>query len=429
MTKEKTKVKTILSSLLKMKKEKTKVKTILLSSLKPNPKNPRSITDENLEKLCKSIKNFNRMLTLRPMIVDENNIVLGGNMRLQALKKLGYKEIPENWVKKTLDLTEEEKRQFLIKDNIEYGDWEEKILKDNYDIFELKEFNIDIDIEMDFGGDDNEEEPKEDECPALKKESIVKMGDLWLLGKHRLRCGDSTIISHIDDLINNEKINLVFCDPPYGINYSGGRTQVVNKKEYGKLKNDNLKGKELANLICNIFNFGQKETYICVSPIKIKPFLDFIYDNKKEVNSVIVWDKGNAGLGYMPYRRQCEFILYVRDKPFTKKDKSDFDLWQINRDNSKDYVHGTQKPVGVPARAIKNSSKKNDIVLDLFGGSGSTLIACEQLNRKCYMMELDEIYCQVILDRYLNFKQNKGKDVFLLKDGKKILYKEIVKKI
>lgn len=215
-------------------------------------------------------------------------------------------------------------------------------------------------------------------------------------------CGDSTIKSDVERLMNDEKANMVFTDPPYGIDYSGGRTQIVRKKDYGKLKNDDLQEEQLGNLICNVFNFNKEgaDIYICVSPIMQKPFLDYIEQEGKEINAVIVWDKKQAGLGYMAYRRQCEFILFIKGKPFKKGDISDFDLWSILRDDTTTYVHGTQKPVKVSARAINNSSKVNDIVVDLFGGSGSTLIACEQLNRKCYMMELDPHFCDVIIKRW-----------------------------
>lgn len=427
-----------------MTKDKTEVKKILLSSLKPNPKNPRSITDENLEKLCKSIKDFGRMLTLRPMIVDENNIVLGGNMRLQALKKLGYKEIPENWVIKTFDLTEEEKRQFLIKDNIEYGDWEEKILKDNYDIFELKEFNIDIDLDLDLGGDDGGEEPKEDECPALKKESIVKMGDLWLLGNHRLKCCNSTIISDINDLMQDEKATLIFTDPPFNIGYN-----------YNKYK-DKKTEEEYYQIIKNsILNFISEEISVYVMQRDKNIFMQWKILSEiglKYVN-LIMWRNVSQACPKNKYQSFYQPILFFRTEKFKYKEyaerreepaeyfgKTKFkgkmnDVWNdikscqsgfLKRKGEEERQHPAQMPIKLPSRAIKFSSEENDIVVDMFGGSGSTLIACEILKRKARICEVDPIYCQVIIDRYVNLKQNKGEDVFLLKDGKKIPYKEIV---
>lgn len=156
-----------------------------------------------------------------------------------------------------------------------------------------------------------------------------------------------------------------------------------------------------------------------------KPFLDVLSNWDKRVDAVIVWDKKNAGLGYMAYRRQCEFIYFIKGGAFHKGDKSDFDLWSISKLNTAEYLHGTQKPIGVPARAIENSSKQEDIVLDIFGGSGSTLIASEQLNRICYMMELDEKYVDVIVKRYINYKESDD-DVYLIRNGNKIPYKEVI---
>jgi DNA modification methylase len=161
-------------------------------------------------------------------------------------------------------------------------------------------------------------------------------------------------------------------------------------------------------LISNVFLFNKQEAdvYICVSPKMQKPFLDFIENSNKTIDAVIVWDKKQPGLGYMSYRRQCEFILFVKGGAFKKGDTSDFDLWSISRDNGQDYVHGTQKPIAVPSRAINNSSKKDDLVLDYFGGSGSTMVAANQLKRKCYGMELDPKYCDVIVARMIKLDSN-----------------------
>lgn len=217
-------------------------------------------------------------------------------------------------------------------------------------------------------------------------------------------------------------VDMVFTDPPYGIDYSGGRTQVVAKKEYGKLMNDDLQGENLGELIVNVFTYNKPEAdvYICVSPIMQTPFLKYLETLNKEVNAVIVWDKGVPGLGYMAYRRQTEFILYIKGGPFKKGDKSDFDLWSIPRDNGTDYKHGTQKPVAVATRAILNSSKKGDIVLDLFGGSGSTLIACEKAERTNYTLELDPHYIDVIVQRYVDYTGNNN----IIKNGKKITWQK-----
>jgi DNA modification methylase len=373
---------------------------IKLSDLKKNPNNPRLIKDDKFQKLVKSIENFPKMMELRPIIVNDQNIVLGGNMRLAALKELGYKEIPNEWVKKAKDLTPEQQNEFIVKDNVSFGAWDWDILANEWDSEQLVDWGLDL---PDFNTDEILEAQEDDfEIPEITH-PITVLGDLYEIGQHRLLCGDSTDSDQVAKLMNGQKADMVFTDPPYGIDYSGGRTQVVETKNYGKLMNDDLQGVELGDLISNVFLFNKQEAdvYICVSPKMQKPFLDFIENSNKTIDAVIVWDKKQPGLGYMAYRRQCEFILFVKGGNFKKGDTSDFDLWSISRDNGQDYVHGTQKPIAVPSRAINNSSKKDDLVLDYFGGSGSTMVASHQLKRKCYGMELDCKYVDVIVKRMI----------------------------
>jgi DNA modification methylase len=267
-----------------------------------------------------------------------------------------------------------------------------------------------------------EPDAKDDVIPPVPETPVSKLGDLYELGPHRVLCGDSCDTGAVSRLMGGVKADMVFTDPPYGIDYSGGRTQVVATKTYGKLKNDDLQGTNLGNLISEVFNFNKAEAdvYICVSPIMQKPFLDFIEDFGKKVDAVIVWDKKNAGLGYMAYRRQTEFILFIKGGPFKKGDTTDFDLWSIGRDNASDYVHGTQKPVAVPVRAILNSSKMDDSVLDLFLGSGSTLIAAQKTGRICFGMELDPKYVDVIVQRYVDYTGNTE----IIRNGEKITWQK-----
>ena len=373
-----------------------------IGEIKPYEKNPRK-NDNAVDAVASSISQFGFK---NPIVIDGNNVIICGHTRYKAAQKLGLEKVP---CVVADDLTDEQIKAYRLADNkvAELAEWDIDLLGEELDGI----FDIDM---SDFGFDLTEEEEEEteiieDEVPQ-EVEPIAKQGDIWQLGRHRLMCGDSTSITDVETLMNGNKADMVFTDPPYGIDYSGGRAQVVRDKEYGKLKNDDLQGEELGNLICNVFNFNKKEAdvYICVSPIMQKPFLDYIEQRGKELNAVIVWDKKQPGLGYMAYRRQCEFILFVKGKPFKKGDTTDFDLWSISRDDATTYVHGTQKPVGVSARAIKNSSKQDDNVLDFFGGSGSTLIACEQLNRKCFMMELDPHYVDVIIARWEQFTGQKA---------------------
>jgi DNA modification methylase len=380
----------------------------------PYVNNSRTHSDKQVTEIASSIKEFG---FTNPVLIDKENTIIAGHGRLLASKKLGLKEVPTILLE---NLTEAQKKAYIIADNklaLNAG-WDEELL--SIELKELDELGYNTSLT---GFSDDElsdilDKPitkgltDEDEVPE-DVEPIVEKGDIWQLGNHRLMCGDSTNITDLDKLLNKIKADLVFTDPPYGLDYSGGRTQVVKKKTYGKLLNDNLEDKDLGSLIQFIFSYIKKEAdvYVCVSPLFQKPFLDMINELGKKVDAVIVWDKKNAGLGYMKYRRQCEFILYVNGKSFKKGDKSDFDLWSISKDNTKEYKHGTQKPIELIERAINNSSKSEDIVLDLFGGSGSTLLACEKTNRINYSMELDKKYCDVIIKRWENFTGKKAERI------------------
>ncbi len=391
-----------------------KINYISTDVLIPYVNNSRTHSDKQVTEIASSIKEFG---FTNPVLIDKENTIIAGHGRLLASKKLGLKEVPTILLE---NLTEAQKKAYIIADNklaLNAG-WDEELL--SIELKELDELGYDTSL-TGFSEDelsDILDKPitkgltDEDEVPE-DVEPIVEKGDIWQLGNHRLMCGDSTNITDLDKLLNKIKADLVFTDPPYGLDYSGGRTQVVKKKTYGKLLNDNLEDKDLGSLIQFIFSYIKKEAdvYVCVSPLFQKPFLDMINELGKKVDAVIVWDKKNAGLGYMKYRRQCEFILYVNGKSFKKGDKSDFDLWSISKDNTKEYKHGTQKPIELIERAINNSSKSEDIFLDLFGGSGSTLLACEKTNRINYSMELDKKYCDVIIKRWENFTGKKAERI------------------
>ena len=368
--------------------------------------NPRTITRDNLERLAERIRKDPTFFENRPCLVNYTGgqyVCYGGFQRSHAAAKiLKWKEVPcsvEN------DIPTELMRERAILDNTHDGDWNADVLANwEFDIPELRDMGV---PEFVFGEGSNalnseKLEAQEDdyEIPEEIKTDIVP-GDLFEIGPHRLLCGDSTNADDVAKLMDGGKADMVFTDPPYGLDYSGGRTQVVKNKPYGKIENDDLKGEELGRLIRLIFFQGAKELYFCASPIILEPFLNEISINGKEVDAIIVWDKKQPGLGYMKYRRQCEFIIYIREIDFNKDDESDFDLWSISRDNGQNYVHSTQKPVELAARAIKNSSQQNNLILDPFLGSGTTMVAAHQLNRRCYGMEIDAKYCQVIIDRML----------------------------
>lgn len=394
----------------------------------PYVNNARTHSTEQIKQIAASIKEFG---FTNPILLDGDNGIIAGHGRVMAAELLKMAEVP---CIELPHLTPAQKKAYILADNklaLNAG-WDDELLE-----AELKSLE-ELDFDVDLTGFDSDElsdifrdgEAVEDdfdvdaEIEAIET-PVSKLGDIWQLGNHRLMCGDSTDKETVAKLMDGNKADMVFTDPPYGIDYSGGRTQTVKNKQYGKILSDTLVGDNLGNLICNVFIFNKSEAdiYICVSPIMQKPFMVEIERCGKVIDAVIVWDKKIPGLGYMAYRRQCEFILFVKGSQFKKGDKSDFDLWQISRDNANKYVHGTQKPIAVPSRAICNSSKQENIILDLFGGSGSTLIACEQTNRNCYMMELDEKYCDVIIKRWETLT---GKQAEVIHSGTKQKTEEVL---
>jgi len=370
-----------------------------LKDIKSNPNNPRIIKDERFEKLKKSIKEFPKMMALRPMVINQDNIVLGGNMRLKALKELGYKDLPEEWIKRAEDLTDEEARRFIIADNVGFGEHDWEMLANEWDADELADWGLEG-----FPFDDATElEAEEDDYEQPDDIQVdVVLGDLIEIGEHRLLCGDSTDSDQVAKLMNGEKADMVFTDPPYNALKSWNKNEAnsetrLNPNEW--FANDNMEWKDFDQFLLDVFKqYNSHSVYICC---------DYrIYDRvKKQIETCgyilkhcIVWKKNMWGLGKR-YRFQHEFIVYAtkeNNSPFYG-DNSQSDVWEIDVDRK--TKHKTPKPIGVPHKAISNSSKKTNIVFDTFLGSGSTMVAAHQLNRKCYGMELDPKYCQLIIDR------------------------------
>lgn len=385
-----------------------KYEQVEINKLIPYKNNARTHSDEQIKQIQASIREFG---FINPVLIDKDLGIIAGHGRVMAAKNEGMEKVPCIFIE---HLTEAQQKAYIIADNklAENAGWDTEKLKIELTELQDLDFNLELtgfaDMEIDELLFEEADEAKEDDFEiVLPANPKSKLGDIYQLGRHRLMCGDSTT-DDVDKLMNGNKADMVFTDPPYGINYSGGRVGGDAKPAHGQIKNDDLKGLDLGNLISRVFtnNKSEADVYICVSPIMQKSFLIALGD--KKLDAVIVWDKRNPGLGYMAYRRQCEFIYFIKGAPFRKGDKSDFDLWSISKGDTSAYVHGTQKPIAVPARAIENSSKKDDSILDLFGGSGSTLIACEQLDRICYMMELDEKYVDVIIDRWEQFTGEKA---------------------
>ena len=255
----------------------------------------------------------------------------------------------------------------------------------------------------------------EDEVPETPEEPITKLGDIYKLGNHRLMCGDSTSIDAVEKLMNGIKSDLVFTDPPYNADYkSRGSNELLRKG----IKNDSMSNEAFDDFITGFLPMlfaGSKEGasfYICCNWKDSYPrFYNHITEAGMNVSSCIVWDKKSGGMGWQDYRYQYEFIIYgfKKDKAHTwYGGRAETDIWKFSRETRSEYVHPTQKPVDLIERALKNSSKSGDCILDLFGGSGSTLIACHKTNRDAYLMELDPKYCDVIVKRWENFTGDKA---------------------
>ena len=361
-------------------------KRVNISVIKPNEENPRFITDQKFKKLVKSIKEFPQMLEVRPLVVDENFMVLGGNMRLKALKSAGVFEVPIQQVK---GWTDDQKKEFIIKDNLGYGEWDWDIVANDWDIQKLKDWGMDL---PDFPDPELDAEEDDYEQPDDLKVDVV-LGDLIEIGDHRLLCGDSTDADQVAKLMDGEKADMVFTDPPYNVSFNG------RSGKFDVIENDNLPEKEFENLINGFVSILKKlkpKNYYIWCNWKFYGLLQ----NKLDFKACIVWAKNVFGLG-RGYRHQHEFCLF--NGKLDDGINNESDLWEIKKDSN--YMHPTQKPIELAERALKNH-KKNKNIIDLFLGSGSTMVAAHQLKRKCYGMELDPKYCQVIIDRMIKLDPN-----------------------
>jgi DNA modification methylase len=373
---------------------------VKISEVKLNPNNPRLIKDDKFKKLVQSIKDFPEMLNIRPIVVNQDMIILGGNMRYKACKEAGLKEIP---IIKT-DLTEDQQREFLIKDNTSGGEWDWEVLANEWDTDQLEAWGLDLPI--DFNTEVLEAEEDDFEVPEGGIETDIVLGDLFEIGEHRLLCGDSTDSDQVAKLMNGEKADMVFTDPPYLMDFTGGihadGSKSFNSK-HGGIKNDKMSKEDgddfLDAINTNIQLFVNGAFYICFYRLKLGEYFESLKRTGLEVRALITWNKGNHTLSNSDYMSKCEHIFYgwVKEHNFYGGNNG-MDIWDIPR-TQKNELHPTMKPIPLCEKAISDASKAEDKILDLFLGSGSTMVASHQLKRKCYGMELDPKYCQVIIDR------------------------------
>lgn len=394
-----------------------KTELISIKKVKPNPANPRFIKDDAFRRLVKSLQDCPDLFNARPLICSDRTgelIVLGGNMRLRAAKELKYKEVP---VIIMPGLTEEREQEIAIKDNGGFGEWDFEALANEWSHLPLADWGVDVPENWieEHGGTDGLTDP--DAVPEVPDEPTTKTGDLYLLGKHRLLCGDSTKAEDVARLMGGKKADMCFADPPYGVGYEKKSNEILgNGRNTSKITNDNIKLPELEKIIRAAFqnihdNLAGKSCYYICSPQggELGLMMMMMQDSCIPCRHMIIWVKNNAvfSMGRLDYDYKHEPILYGWTKTHNFYGKNEVSVWEINRPHES-KLHPTMKPVELVARAINNSTKQGDGVLDLFLGSGTTLIASEQLGRICYGMEIDPHYCDVIVKRWEDFTGKKA---------------------
>ena len=402
-------------------------KKLRIKDLVPATYNPRKKLkpgDKEFEKIKNSITEFGYV---EPIIVNSDLTIIGGHQRATVLQSLGYEEI--DCIVIGIDKTKEKALNIAL--NKITGEWNKELLADLIKDLQSSDFDVAFtgfeppEIEQLFNSV-HDKEIKEDSFDVdaeLKKPAMTKQGDIWELGNHRLICGDSTIPEVYDVLMEGKKANLVVTDPPYNVAYEAAA---------GTIKNDNLKDEEFYKFLFAAFvNMEQNmerdaSIYVFHADTEGLNFRKAFKAAGFYLSGTCIWKKQSLVLGRSPYQWQHEPILFgwkIGGKHMWYSDRKQTTIWEFDRP-SKNTLHPTTKPLNLMAYPIKNSCMSNCIVLDAFGGSGSTLIACEQTNRICRMIELDEKYSDVIVNRYIEYKGS-AEDVFLVREGVKRKFTEL----
>jgi DNA modification methylase len=387
-----------------------------LSKLKGNPDNPRILRDEKFLKLKKSISDFPDMLNYRAIVAvsqeDGTYMVLGGNMRLKALQDLKIKEAPvmlaDHW-------TEEQRREFVIKDNVGFGEWDWEDLANEWDGEQLQEWGLDLPV--DFGAETNEGLTDPDEVPEVPETPVTVLGDVWVMGKHRVMCGDSCLPNDVARLMEGKLADMLFTDPPWNVNYGAVDQGDAQGCKVRTIINDHMTPDKWAAFVGGFTEQFRAATkpgapaYVVMSAQEW-PIVDGAIRNVGfHWSSTIIWVKDSLVLSRKDYHTRYEPIWYGWNEAAPRivqvTDRKQDDVWEINRPKVSE-LHPTTKPVELIERALKNSSHSGAIVLDLFGGSGSTLIACEAQGREARLMELDPKYADVIVKRWEAFTGTKA---------------------
>jgi site-specific DNA-methyltransferase (adenine-specific) len=410
-----------------------------ISEVKLNPNNPRLIKDDNFKKLVQSIKDFPEMLDIRPIVVNADMVILGGNMRFKACKEAGLKEVP---IIVADNLTEEQQREFLIKDNVSGGEWDWSLLSD-WDTEQLEEWGLEVPINE--NDTIYEAEPEEDnyEIPSEIETDIV-LGDLFEIGEHRLLCGDSTQVETWEKVMDGKLADMVMTDPPYNVDYSS-KNKMLNYSDKGNrnqtdIENDKMDNNSFYQFLYDFYTALGGYTkqggawYVWHADSEGKNFRSAFTNSGLLLKQCLIWVKNNMVIGRQDYQWKHEPCLYgwkegaahyfTNERTHTTVIEDKLDIKKLTKEEMKKMLtemlseknkttvihcdkpfrsteHPTMKPILLLAPLIKNSSKENEIVADGFLGSGSTMVASHQLKRKCYGMELDPKYCDVIVKRMI----------------------------
>ena len=414
-----------------MSRTTTEMQLISIDRLIPYVNNARTHSAEQIIKLRSSLREFG---FVNPIIIDREFNVIAGHGRLMAAKEEGINEVPCVFAD---FLSESQKKAYILADNRMAMDagWDEELLK--IEMEELQNLGYDLgytgfdekELADLFGINDNEVKDDEfDLTAALEKASFVEKGDVWFVGKHKLMCGDATSSEDVAKLMEDKKANLILTDPPYNVAFksSDGLT----------IQNDSMKNNDFYEFLFSSFkNMAEHlenggAAYIFHADTEGLNFRKAFINAGFHLAGCCIWVKDSLVLGRSDYQWQHEPVLYgfmQNGKHPWYSDRKQTTIWNFNKPK-KNSNHPTSKPLDLLAYPINNSTQANAIVIDTFGGSGSTLMACEQMNRICYTMELDEKYASVILRRYVE-DTNNSENVYVIRDGVKILYKDLVKEV
>lgn len=414
-----------------MSRTTTEMQLISTDKLVPYVNNARTHSAEQILKLRSSLREFG---FVNPIIIDKDFNIIAGHGRLMAAKEEGIKEVPCVFAD---FLTEAQKKAYILADNRMAMDagWDEELLK--IEMEELQNLGYDLgytgfdekELAELFGIDDKEVEDDDfDLTAALEKASFVEKGDVWFVGKHKLMCGDATSSEDVSKLMGDKKANLILTDPPYNVAFKSSDGLTIQNDSMGNNDFYNFLYSSFKNMAEHLENGGA--AYIFHADTEGLNFRKAFIDAGFHLAGCCIWVKDSLVLGRSDYQWQHEPVLYgfmQNGKHPWYSDRKQTTIWNFDKPK-KNSNHPTSKPLDLLAYPIKNSTQANAIVIDTFGGSGSTLMACEQMNRICYTMELDEKYASVILRRYVE-DTNDSENVYVIRDGVKIQYKDLVKEV